>query len=150
MAAKLVNYEDCPNLFACSVYDTKPVHMLSTTEESMYWVVKKRKVWSAVHSEIQEMGFLHLNFIDNYNNNIADQLWNQYQPNHWMHNRKWRWSFFIWGIGVASVNAYKIQNVRQYVRYGEGGMSKGTEMKWSKGGDAKEVDTPRVHDKVGV
>ena len=113
MAAKLVNYEDCPNLFACSVYDTKPVHMLSTTKESMYWVVKKRKVWSAVHREIREMGFLRLNFIDNYNNNmngadIADQLRNQYRPDHWMRNRKWWWSFFIWGIGVASVNAYKM------------------------------------------
>ena len=91
MAAKLVNSKDCPDLFACSVYDTKPVHMLSTTEESMYWVVKKRKVWSAVHREIREMGFLRLNFIDNYNNNmngadVADQLRNQYRPDHWMCN----------------------------------------------------------------
>jgi len=93
LAAKLVNSEDCPNLLACSVYDTKPVHMLSTTEESIYWVVKKRKVWSAVHREIREMGFLRLNFIDNYNNNmngadIADQLRNQYRLDHWMRNRK--------------------------------------------------------------
>jgi len=29
-------------------------------------------------------------------------------------------------------------------------MSKGTETKWSEGGDAEEVDTPRVHDGVGV
>jgi hypothetical protein len=25
-----------------------------------------------------------------------------------MRNQKWWWSFFIWGIGVASVNAYKM------------------------------------------
>ena len=25
-----------------------------------------------------------------------------------MRNRKWWWSFFIWGIGVVSVNAYKM------------------------------------------
>jgi hypothetical protein len=31
--------------------------MLSTTKESMYWVVKKRKVWLAVHREIREMDF---------------------------------------------------------------------------------------------
>jgi hypothetical protein len=36
----------------------------------MYWVLKKRKVWSAVHREIREIGFLRLNFIDNYNNNM--------------------------------------------------------------------------------
>ncbi len=43
-AVKLVNLSDCPNLFEILVYDTKPVHMLSTVEESMYWVIKKRKV----------------------------------------------------------------------------------------------------------
>ncbi len=69
-AARLVNSLDCPDLFACSVYDTKPVHMLSTVEESMYWVTKKRKVWSAVLQEIREMRHLRLNFIDDYNQNM--------------------------------------------------------------------------------
>jgi hypothetical protein len=64
-AARLVNSLDCPDLFACSVYDTKPVHMLSTVKESMFWVLKKRKVWSAVHREIHEIGFLCINFIHN-------------------------------------------------------------------------------------
>jgi hypothetical protein len=87
--------------------------MLSTVEESMYWVTKKRKVWSAVHRKIREMRHLRLNFIDDYNQNmngadIADQLRNQYRPDHWMRNRKWWWAFFIWGIGMASVNAYKL------------------------------------------
>jgi hypothetical protein len=112
-AARLVNSTDCPDLFAVSVYDTKPVHMLSTVEESMYWVLKKRKVWSAVHREIREIGFLRLNFIDNYNNNmnstdIADQLRGSYRPDRWMRQRKWWWAFFIWGVGVASVNAFKM------------------------------------------
>ncbi len=84
-AARLVNLSDSPDLFAISVYDTKPVHMLSTVEESMYWDLKKRKVWSAVHREIREIGLLCLNFIDNYNNNmistdIADQLRGSYWP----------------------------------------------------------------------
>ena len=48
-AARLVNSSDCSDLFAISLHDTKPVHMLSPVEESMYWVLKKRKVWSAVH-----------------------------------------------------------------------------------------------------
>ena len=63
--------------------------------------------------EIRTIGYLRLNFIDDYNNHmngadIADQLWNQYRPNHWMRNRKWWWAFFIWGIGVAGVNAFKM------------------------------------------
>jgi hypothetical protein len=93
-AAKLVNSVDCPDLFAASVYNTKPIHILSTIKESMYWVLKKRKVWSAVHKEIHAIGHLWLNFIDVYNQNmngadIADQLQNQYWPNHWMRNREW-------------------------------------------------------------
>jgi hypothetical protein len=43
-AARLLNSADCPDLFACSVYDTKPVHILSTVKESMCWVTKKWKV----------------------------------------------------------------------------------------------------------
>jgi hypothetical protein len=87
--------------------------MLSTVGDSIYWVTKKRKVWSAVHREIRTIGYLRLNFIDDYNNHmngadIADQLRNQYRPDHWMRNRKWWWAFFIWGIGVAGVNAFKM------------------------------------------
>ncbi len=84
---------------------------MAYVKESMYWVLKKRKVWSAVHREIHEIGHLCLNFIDIYNHNmngadIANQLWNQYRPDHWMRNQKWWWAFFIWGIGVAGVNAF--------------------------------------------
>jgi hypothetical protein len=45
MAAKLHNSDACPDLFAVSVYDTKPVHILSTAAESVEWIVKERKVW---------------------------------------------------------------------------------------------------------
>ncbi len=83
IATRMFNSVDCPDLFAWFVYKTKPVHMIYTVKESMYWVVKKQKVWSAVHREILEMEHLCLNFIDNYINNmnravIADQHRNQY------------------------------------------------------------------------
>ena len=39
---------------------------------------------------------------------IADQLRGVYRPDHWMRNRKWWWAYFIWAIGVAGVNAFKI------------------------------------------
>ena len=142
-AARLLNSINCPDLFACSVYDTKPVHMLSTVEESMYWVLKKRKVWSAVHKQIREMGHLRLNFIDDYNNNmngadIADQLRNQYRPNHWMRNRMWWWAFFIWSIGVAGVNAFKMygsmyeeEKRKQANAQRRSGVSGGMPKKWT-------------------
>jgi hypothetical protein len=75
----LINSPECPDLLACSVYDTKPVHMLSMTEDSIWRVVKKRRVWSAIHQQIKEVGFLQLNFIEKYNINmnsvdVANQL----------------------------------------------------------------------------
>ncbi len=39
---------------------------------------------------------------------IADQLRGSYRPDRLMRQRKLWWAFFIWGIGVAGVNAYKI------------------------------------------
>jgi hypothetical protein len=57
-AAKLINSPKCPDLLACLVYNTKLVHMLLMTEDSIWWVVKKQRVWSAIHQQIKEVGFL--------------------------------------------------------------------------------------------
>ena len=46
MAAKHLHYDACPNLLAVSVYNTKPVHILSTVAKCVEWIVKERKVWS--------------------------------------------------------------------------------------------------------
>ena len=69
---------------AVSVCDTKPVHLLSIVSESVCWLEKKRKVWSTAHKDNRLIGFLRLNMIDDYNNNmnitdIADQLRNVYR-----------------------------------------------------------------------
>jgi hypothetical protein len=45
----------------------------------------------------------HMNQTD-----IADQLRGQYRPDVWMRHRKWWWSIFIWGLGVAATNGYRI------------------------------------------
>ncbi len=44
-AARLHNYDACPDLFAVSVYDTKLVHILSTAADCIEWIVKTWKVW---------------------------------------------------------------------------------------------------------
>ncbi len=59
------------------------------------------------------MKYLHLNVIKDYNQHmnsmdIAGQLRGNYWPDQWIRHRKWWWAFFIWGISVARVNAYKI------------------------------------------
>jgi len=110
-AARMQNNPACPDILAMSVYDTKPVHMLSTVAESVVWTKKTRKVWDGKAKT--EMAHLRLNVIDDYNSNmngtdVADQLRGVYRPDHWMRNRKWWWSYFTWALGVASVNAYKI------------------------------------------
>ncbi len=57
------------------------------------------------------MGFLHLNLINMYDNNmnsvdISDQHRNCYCFNHWMQNRKWWWAIFMWSLGIAATNGY--------------------------------------------
>jgi hypothetical protein len=44
--ALLKNDPEVPNVIACSVYDTKPVHFLTTVAPKVDWIVKERKVWS--------------------------------------------------------------------------------------------------------
>jgi hypothetical protein len=112
-AARLAHSKAWPNLLAVCVYDNKPVHLLSTVAESVEWIVKKSKVFQQEANQMKMMGYLQLNFIDDYNSNmiqvdIADQLRGQYRPDCWMRHKKWWWDIFIWGIGVAAVNAYKI------------------------------------------
>ena len=48
-AARFLNYKECPDLLSVSIYNTKPVNMMSTVESDVSWVEKTRKVWSAVH-----------------------------------------------------------------------------------------------------
>ena len=110
-AALLKNNAACPDLLVCSVYDTKPVHMMSTVAESIEWIEKKRKVWSSSEQKKVQMRYLRLNLINDYNENmnnvdLADQLRNCYRFNHWFRNRKWWWSIYLWSLGVAATNAF--------------------------------------------
>ncbi len=73
-------------------------------------------MWSASIQKKAMMKYLCLNVIEDYNQHmnstyIADQLRGNYRPDRWIRQRKWWWTFFIWGIGVAGVNAYKIYEV---------------------------------------
>ena len=113
-AAKLVYNPTCPDVLTVSNYDTKPVHLLLTAADSVKWMAKTRKVWDG--EKKTDMDFLRLNVIEEYNKNmngtdIADQLRGVYRPDHWMRHRKWWWAYFIWAIGVAGVNGYKIYDV---------------------------------------
>ena len=48
LATKLHDSDACPDLFAISVYDTKPVHILLTAAKCVEWIVKEKEVWSDI------------------------------------------------------------------------------------------------------
>jgi len=100
-AAVLIGDPACPNLVAASVYDTKPVHFLSTVCESIRWIEKERLVFNADTGKTEMIKFLRLGINDFYNNSmghvdLSDQLRNQYRFDHWLRMRKWWWALFLW------------------------------------------------------
>ena len=111
--AVLVDDPLCPDLLCCSIYDTKPVHFLSTCATQVDWKEMIRDVFDSAARKTVPMKYLRLNLIHSYNNHmnsvdLADQLRNCYRFNHWFRNRKWWWSIFLWAVGVAATNAYII------------------------------------------
>jgi hypothetical protein len=114
--ARMINSRNCPDLLSVSVYDTKPVHLLAMVSDCVEWSIKRKKVWSEKEKKKAFVQFLRLNMIDDYNHfmnsvDVADQLRGVYRPDHWMWNRKWWWAIWLWGLGVARTNAYKIYQV---------------------------------------
>jgi hypothetical protein len=112
-AAVLEGDPDCPNLVAVSVYDTKPVHFITMVSECIEWVTKSRKVWNAALQAMVSMEFLRLNVNDNYNGemndvDISDHLRKIYEFNHWLRNKKWWWSIFLYAMEVLLTNAYLV------------------------------------------
>ena len=69
-AALLMGDKDVPNLVAVSVYDTKPVHFISTVCECIEWVLKTRRVWNEAKQRMEKLGFLRLNVNDDYNRDM--------------------------------------------------------------------------------
>ncbi|KAK3259002.1 hypothetical protein CYMTET_31980 [Cymbomonas tetramitiformis] len=108
---KIARTEDF-KVIAVSIYDSKPVHFLSSIHNRVNMVEKIREVWDTKAKETAELAYTRLNVIDDYNNtmngvDIADQLREIYRfDGPWMRQRKWWWALFLWALGVAVVNAY--------------------------------------------
>ena len=99
--ARLINSPDYKDLMVMSVYDTTPVHFLSTISESLDCIQKERKVCSADNNNNVSMEFIRLGFIDTHNTcvgsvNIVDQLRGRYRPGRSMCQRKWWLLLFLW------------------------------------------------------
>jgi hypothetical protein len=110
-AAVLKGDPNCPNLVATSVYDTKPVHFLSMSCDSIKWIMKTREVYCVDTKKLETIRFLRLNINDDYNAgmghvDVSDQLRNYYRMDHWSRKQKWWWAIYMWGMGVMLVNSY--------------------------------------------
>ena len=86
-------------MVAFSVYDTKPVHFISTAATSLKWVKKQRTVFDTRTNQSVKMEFLRTELQDKYNNgmndvDISDQLRKIYCFNRWLRNRN--------GVGPSS------------------------------------------------
>jgi hypothetical protein len=100
ICARLLDNPECPDLLVCSVYNTKPVHVMTSAASCVDWITMKRKVYLASEKKMVMMEYLQLNLIYDYNNHmnivdLADKLRNCYRFNHWMRNRKWWWAIFL-------------------------------------------------------
>jgi hypothetical protein len=62
---KLKDDDKCPDLLCVSLYDTKPVHLRSTTTiaKAVDWISKSRKVWSSTQMQTVVMVYLRLNLL---------------------------------------------------------------------------------------
>ena len=102
-----------PNLVASSVYDTKPVHYLSMVSPELKWIVREKACFNVETGEVENLYFLRMNHIHNYNSTmgdvyVSDQLRGTYRIDFWVQNQKWWWSILFWAIGVLLVNAYVV------------------------------------------
>ena len=120
----------CSNPLVCiSLYDSKPVYLLSTACSEIKWIGKKRKVWHKQKNCYVWIKFLRLNVIDFYNQNmgsvdLADQLRNHYRyDTQWHRNRKWWWAVWWWGFQLLLTNAYKVYCDFHKIHQSEGALS---------------------------
>ena len=108
--AKMVGDPKC-EMVAVSLYDQKPVYLLSTSCPTVEWRRKTRKLYHKALNKKVEVPFYRLNVIDDYNmhmNNVdvADQLRLQYRIHNWIRNRKWWWAMFFWSFETSITNYF--------------------------------------------
>lgn len=110
-AAVLIGDNKCPALLACSVYDSKPVHFLSTAAKEIKWLTKDRQVHDYTIDDRVSMLFLRTNMQEMYNYgmnkiDLGDQYRGQYKMDYWKRQSKWWMALWLFGLQICVVNAY--------------------------------------------
>ena len=70
-AALLEGDDACPNLVACSIYDTNPVHYLSMVCNKLKWVVMEKPCFNVETGMVETLRFLRMNIIHEYSNTMG-------------------------------------------------------------------------------
>jgi len=109
--AELQNDDVLKGCVTISLYDSKPVYLLSSASEKIYWKKINRKLWKSNENQMVDAPFFRLNVIDDYNHtmgnvDISDQLRGTYRWDKWMRKRKWWWSIFFWNMQLLLTNSY--------------------------------------------
>ena len=92
-ATVLTGDPKCKYLVVVSLYDTKPVYLLSIIWENIQWIKKERKLWNNEKGKKVDAPFYRLNLIDEYNMGMrnvdqADQLCLQHRVHYRLRNQK--------------------------------------------------------------
>ena len=92
-ATVLTGDPKCKYLVVVSLYDTKPVYLLSIICENIQWTKKEQKLWNNEKGKKVDAPFYRLNLIDEYNMGMvnvdqADQLRLQHRVHYWLLNQK--------------------------------------------------------------
>ena len=88
------------SLVSVSVYETKPVRVLSMCCNTIKWVQKTQQVYDPKTQMVRDTHFLRLNVNYSYYYNmnsfdLSDKLQNVCQFYHWMRKYKWWWSLLF-------------------------------------------------------
>ena len=106
-AVVLTGDPKCKDIVLVSLYDAKPVYLLSNACEKIQWTKKEQKLWNNEKGKKVDAPFYRLKLIDEYNMGMgnvdqADQLRLHYRVHYCLRNQKWWFAIFFGALNYHS------------------------------------------------
>ena len=98
-------------LVVVSLYDTKPVYLISNACKKNQWTKKEQIFWNNEMGKKVDAPFYRLDLINEYNMGVgnvdqADLLRLKYRVQYWFHNQKWWFEIFFWCFELSLTNCF--------------------------------------------